>query len=155
MSRSTVQARLTHSALEQTTDGEIDEAAGYADSEVLICQQYVVYSATFQVPTFYFTIHDSQGAPLSLDELLSTSLFHRFGFKGLEKSGSALTLPTSSFPLLSQGDHPTLNTPCWYLHPCETAPAVEELLKEKGKVRERVVNVIETWMLIVGNVIGL
>jgi hypothetical protein len=27
--------------------------------ESLTCHQYVVYSATFQVPAFYFTIHDS------------------------------------------------------------------------------------------------
>ena len=26
--------------------------------EVLTVQQYIVYSATFQVPAFYFTVHD-------------------------------------------------------------------------------------------------
>lgn len=30
-----------------------------ATHESLAAQQYVVHSATFQVPTFYFTIHDS------------------------------------------------------------------------------------------------
>jgi ubiquitin-like-conjugating enzyme ATG10 len=29
-------------------------------STSLISTQYVVYSATFQVPAFYFTIHDSR-----------------------------------------------------------------------------------------------
>jgi len=29
------------------------------ESEVLICQQYVVFSATFRVPTFYFLLCDS------------------------------------------------------------------------------------------------
>lgn len=28
-------------------------------SEELISQQYVVFSATFQVPAFYFTLHDT------------------------------------------------------------------------------------------------
>jgi len=56
-----------------------------------------------------------------------------------------------SFPLLSQGGHPTLETPCWYLHPCETAKAVEELLSEK----EPGWNMIEAWLLIVGNVVEL
>lgn len=31
------------------------------ESEVLICQQYVVFSATFRVPTFYFLLCDSSG----------------------------------------------------------------------------------------------
>jgi ubiquitin-like-conjugating enzyme ATG10 len=28
-----------------------------------ICQQYVVYSATFQVPAFYFSISDASASP--------------------------------------------------------------------------------------------
>jgi ubiquitin-like-conjugating enzyme ATG10 len=33
--------------------------------------------------------------------------------------------------LLTQGDHPVLGVPCWYLHPCETSNAVVDILKEK------------------------
>jgi ubiquitin-like-conjugating enzyme ATG10 len=84
-----------------------------------------------------------------LDDVISTSLFRPFAFGGVENNGISLTLPASSFPLLSQGDHPTLGTPCWYLHPCETASAVRELLEEEP------LNVIEKWMLIVGNVVQL
>lgn len=57
----------------------------------------------------------------------------------------------SMFPLLSQGEHPTLGMPCWYLHPCETAVAVEEIVAEMGGGA----NVIEGWLLIVGNVVEL
>lgn len=39
----------------------VDDASELAMSthESLTAQQYVVYSATFQVPAFYFTVHDS------------------------------------------------------------------------------------------------
>lgn len=33
--------------------------APYLSSNPLTCQQYVVLSATFRVPTFYFSIHNS------------------------------------------------------------------------------------------------
>lgn len=53
-------------------DGSVGEAGSLEDadptvlpksleSEVLICQQYVVLSATFRVPTFYFLLCDSSG----------------------------------------------------------------------------------------------
>ncbi|KAF8236619.1 hypothetical protein L208DRAFT_1390365, partial [Tricholoma matsutake] len=32
--------------------------------ESIITQQWVVYSATFHVPAFYFTMHNSTGSPL-------------------------------------------------------------------------------------------
>jgi len=41
-------------------DDDVATMTGNLDAqESLIAQQYVVYSATFQVPTFYFTVHDS------------------------------------------------------------------------------------------------
>ena len=38
---------------------EQDDTVCESSSEVLTCTQYVVHSATFQVPAFYFTLHDS------------------------------------------------------------------------------------------------
>ncbi|KAF8351531.1 hypothetical protein F5887DRAFT_937984 [Amanita rubescens] len=151
MSRTTVQTKRTAEQDEETVVDDLDEATAPTDTEPVICQQYVVYSATFQVPTFYFTMHSSQGSPLSLNVILRTTLLRVPHFRGLENSGFALTQPMLSFPLLSQGEHPTLGTPCWYLHPCETAKVVEELLGEK----EPGWNVIEAWLLIVGNVVEL
>lgn len=42
-----------------------DEAASspLASSEVLTCYQTVVFSPTYQVPAFYFEIHDSSMSP--------------------------------------------------------------------------------------------
>lgn len=46
--------------LEQASPDE-DVAVLFAPStsEELISQQYVVFSATFQVPAFYFSLHDT------------------------------------------------------------------------------------------------
>lgn len=156
----------------------IDEAVvmGSSGHESLTSKQYVVHSATFQVPAFYFTIHDSRmsdsnfilsmhflfsavGSPLPLKELVHTSLFHPFAFEGTEVSDFALSLPAASFPLLSHGDHPTLGTPSWYFHPCESATAVEQIMSELQAERwseeKQVVRWLEAWFMITGSVVDL
>jgi len=128
-------------------------------STSLSSTQYVVYSATFQVPAFYFTIHNSHGSPLSLTDILKTSLFHRFNREGTETTSFAVSLPTSSFPLLSQGDHPTLGSPCWYFHPCETSASVGEVMKEVLQADwtedERLVRWMEVWFMVLGTAVEL
>ena len=73
------------------------------------------------------------------------------------------SLHDSNFPGINQTDHPTLSTPCWWLHPCETSHAVVELLKsrledDKGFpiLSENLVAVwMETWFAVVSGVIRL
>ncbi|KAK7049595.1 hypothetical protein VNI00_005626 [Paramarasmius palmivorus] len=116
-----------------------DEAyvAPRPSNDILSCRQYITFSSTFQVPCFYFTICRSEGTPLSANELVKTSLFHRFVLDDTQTTSFAVSHPSALFPLLSQGDHPTLGTPCWYLHPCETAKAMEELLNEDQDEKTR------------------
>ncbi|KAJ7591146.1 hypothetical protein C8J56DRAFT_934793 [Mycena floridula] len=148
--------QLEEPDLEQDDDTTV---AALQDYEYLTCQQYVVYSATFQVPAFYFTIHDSNGSPLSLTDLVLTSLFHPFAFQGTELSSFAVTLPSSAFPLLSQGEHPTLGTPSWFFHPCETANSVGEIMAQvednSWTAEERAIRWLEAWFMIVGNIVDL
>ncbi|KAJ3971269.1 hypothetical protein EV361DRAFT_912055 [Lentinula raphanica] len=140
---------------------EDDEAAApiCITSEVLVSQQYVVYSATFQVPCFYFNIYHSDGSPLSINELLSSSLFRPGLTQDADTTTFALTRRNAAFPLLSQGDHPTTGKPCWFLHPCETDAAVEELLKESEKVGEsedaQLLQWMKIWFMVLGNVVDL
>jgi len=74
-------------------------------------------------------------------------------------SSYALYIPTSTFPFLSHGDHPTLGFPCWYLHPCETTTAVDELVREiaQDDWTEEVKTVywLEMWFLVVCSVLNL
>jgi ubiquitin-like-conjugating enzyme ATG10 len=94
---------------------------------------------------------------LPLDRLVESSLFHKSAFEGTEKSTFGLAYPMSNFPLLSQGDHPILGTPCWYLHPCETVTAVEEILSERTIVKEGVYPLafLEAWFTILSGVVDL
>ncbi|KAF5370050.1 hypothetical protein D9758_001126 [Tetrapyrgos nigripes] len=145
MSRNAVYSRrlssIDEGEIEQSGAPESDEATLSIANErgIFTCRQYVVFSATFQVPCFYFSIYNSGGVPLSLEEILKTTLFQPCVVEA-EKTRFAIG---GTFPLLSQGDHPTLGTPCWYFHPCETAAAVRELLREKKKSGG--LDVVETW----------
>lgn len=99
------------------------------------------------------------GAPLPLSDTVKTSLFKSRVGDGVEVSSYAISLPTSTFPLLSHGDHPTLGTPCWYFHPCETATAVGELLHEvKGDgwdEQTKLIRWLELWFMAVCSVVNL
>lgn len=150
-----------------------DDATAATPAETLTCKQYIVYSATFQVPAFYFTLHDASGSvclcascprrlacpggsPLSLDDLVRTTLFRRFAFEGTENTSFGVSQPGSAFPLLSQGDHPTLGTPCWYFHPCESAAAVTELMAELDEIgKHQLLRWLETWFMVLGTVVNM
>ncbi|KXN83699.1 Ubiquitin-like-conjugating enzyme ATG10 [Leucoagaricus sp. SymC.cos] len=130
-----------------------------SESETFLCQQYVVFSSTFRVPAFYFLVCNQSGAPLPLPDVLRTSLFKTNACENVEISSYALTLPTSTFPLLSHGDHPTLGTSCWYFHPCETSTVIEELMREV-KVDDwdesaKLVRWLELWFMVVSSVVNL
>ena len=45
--------------IEALVEAAIDEATAPESAECLTCTQSVVYSPTFQVPAFYFTMHHS------------------------------------------------------------------------------------------------
>ncbi|KAJ7638740.1 hypothetical protein FB45DRAFT_903703 [Roridomyces roridus] len=122
--------------------------------ETLTCKQYVCYSATFQVPTFYFTLHDASGSPLAVTDLVGTTLFSRNAFEGTQQTSFAVSQPDSAFPLLSQGDHPTLGTPCWYFHPCQTAAAVDEIMKALGHGEQGLGLWVEKWFVVLGSVVN-
>lgn len=99
------------------------------------------------------------GAPLSLPDVLRTSLFKANACDEVAISTYAISLPTSTFPLLSYGDHPTLGTPFWYFHPCETTEAVEELMREVAEdglpESAKLVRWLELWFMVVCSVVNL
>ncbi|KAI1792942.1 hypothetical protein LXA43DRAFT_918166 [Ganoderma leucocontextum] len=132
---------------------EDDDATLDTSGELLTCKQCIVLSATFEVPTFYFTLHDASGSPLSLEEIMKSSLFRPHTLPSADGNTFAVTLPESSFALLSQGDHPTLGTPSWYFHPCHTADVVGEILAEIGAGREDGLRWLEAWFMVMGNIV--
>ncbi|KAI6105656.1 hypothetical protein EDD16DRAFT_941768 [Pisolithus croceorrhizus] len=151
----TIQDNLEENSLEP-----IDCAAAAATfAGELLCHQYVVLSPTFRVPTFYFSVHDSSGTPLTLTEVLQLPLFHRDAFEGAQVTTFSVEQSCASFPLLSFGDHPTLNVQCWYLHPCGTKAAVEEILDatEEGNAEEEQCHLrwLEAWFTVLSSLLDL
>lgn len=58
LSRTSLLHRSSHAIDDGDEDGD-PATASPVHHDLLTSQQYVVYSPTFRVPTFYFTIHDS------------------------------------------------------------------------------------------------
>ncbi|KAG8995502.1 hypothetical protein FRB94_009122 [Tulasnella sp. JGI-2019a] len=156
---------------EVTETLDISEAPSSLTVHRLIMQQYVVWSSSFQVPVFYFTMHDSGGAPVSLRRMYNTSFFRKS--RHLAKLPEDLTsalFPAAStndidheaptpFPLLTQGDHPILGTPCWYLHPCESPAAVQEIMKEIIRdgltASDEHLMYLKTWFMVLSGIVDL
>ncbi|KAI9001172.1 hypothetical protein BD414DRAFT_452306 [Trametes punicea] len=136
-------------------DAEDDVAIAVNGEERLICQQYVVFAPTFEVPAFYFTLHDSSGSPLPLNAIVKSALFRRHALPSPDENTFALTLPDSSLALLSQGDHPTLGTPSWYFHPCHTSEVVGEIVAESDAREDgdELLRWMEVWFMIIGNIV--
>lgn len=152
-----------------------DPAAALPLSDHLTCHQSVVFSPTFQVPTFYFSVYDpsacdvqspprryitlSAGAPLGLSDIMHTSLLRKHALDGTEATAFSIGNPASNFPLLSFGEHPCLGSQYWYLHPCETGPAVEEMLAAWSDTRSqdsaREVRWLEAWFLVLSCAVDL
>ncbi|KAG1779802.1 hypothetical protein EV702DRAFT_1086534, partial [Suillus placidus] len=93
-------------------DGGLDvvddgTTASHDSPDSLTCHQFVVLSATFRVPTFYFSIHASSGSPLQLTDIMKTSLLREDVCEGTVATTFAVSHPATNFPFLSQGEHPT------------------------------------------------
>lgn len=70
------------------------------------------------------------------------------------------TTPPATFPVLAQGDHPVLGTPCWVFHPCETSAAIQEVLDETiadnwTDSDANYLQWLETWFMILSGVVDL
>lgn len=155
---SALNADMIRDNMEESSLEPIDCAAAAATfAGELLCHQYVVLSPTFGVPTFYFSVHDSSGTPLTLTEVLQLPLFHRDAFEGAQVTTFSVEQSCASFPLLSFGDHPTLNVQCWYLHPCGTKAAVEEILDatEEGKAggEQRHLQWLRAWFTLLSSLL--
>lgn len=144
--------------MEESSLESVDNASAAATTltgEVL-CHQYVVLSPTFKVPTFYFSVHDFSGAPLTLTEVLQLPLFRRDAFEGAQVTTFSVQQSSASFPLLSFGDHPALDVHCWYLHPCGTSAAVEEILDVADADEEqRYLGWLEAWFTLLSSLLDL
>lgn len=169
----------------ETLDSEAgldDAAASSAPSVVdgyVAGRMHVVHSATFQVPVLCFSMHhssacaytrpvilieltndDEDGAPLSLVEICRLPLFRPEALHGSQVASFAVQDPKTAMALLSQGDHPTLGIPCWYIHPCNTSAVVGEIMSEVAAddawtEAAQCLRWLEAWFMVLGNMLCL
>jgi ubiquitin-like-conjugating enzyme ATG10 len=86
---------------------------------------------------------------------MKTSLLREDVCEGTVATTFAVSHPAMNFPLLSQGEHPTLGTPSWYFHPCETANAVQEILRASEERVERPLTWMEAWFSVLSTVVDM
>ncbi|BGP48377.1 hypothetical protein JCM10450v2_004250 [Rhodotorula kratochvilovae] len=118
----------------------------------------ICYSPTYGVPVLWFEAHKSSGTPLSLDEVLRSTLCNSTALSNV----STRTVEGTA-PFLSQADHPATGRPSWFLHPCETEGMVREVLQagqggssgsaEDGEGWEE--RWLQSWLMVVGGVVDL
>lgn len=101
----------------------------------------------------------SGGSTLGLGDIVALRLLKEHNRPESEMNSYAITPVASPFPLLSQGDHPTLGTSCWYFHPCETSTAVQEILNEVGEIEweaeEGLARWMEAWFSVLSSAVDL
>jgi Autophagocytosis associated protein, active-site domain len=104
---------------------------------------------------------NADGSPLVLEEIMNTNLWRHCALPETQVTSFALVQPDALFPLLSQGDHPTLGTPSWFIHPCGTANTMGELIGAKNAegipevVSDESLDWLEMWFMVLGNIVEL
>lgn len=92
----------------------------------LTVTQTVAYAATWKVPILYIEASKESGEPLPIDELCASPLF--VSKEAQAASSEVLSQDTAAFPMVSMGENPANGHTCAYLHPCETAASVAQVL---------------------------
>ncbi|KAI0079672.1 hypothetical protein K474DRAFT_1658753 [Panus rudis PR-1116 ss-1] len=136
-------------------DSEGDDAAtDHVPEDIVTIRFYVVYSATYQVPALYFSTSRSNGSPLALRDIVRLPVFQSGSLPSDEGDTFSLAAASASFAMLSQGDHPTLGTPCWCFHPCHSSDMVGEIMAEvDGECGADALRWLESWFLVMANVV--
>lgn len=73
----------------------------------------------------------------------------------LEEPTNQASTDQAHFPTISQGDHPQTGLPCFYLHPCETSAAIEDVLAAGQGKAVSPLQMIETWFMLVSTLVDI
>ncbi|KAF9943293.1 hypothetical protein BGZ67_003056 [Mortierella alpina] len=139
-------------------------------TDFLTVSFHIIFSPSYQVPVLYFNAYRHGEDDVVL-------LSHRFTEKGLNSGeyGTAIALEEIYESLvpeawrssirdaginggISQQDHPILNVPYFYMHPCETVQLMETIAlsqAEESNSRSFIENYIMTWLSFTGQAIGI
>ncbi|OMH83384.1 Ubiquitin-like-conjugating enzyme ATG10 [Zancudomyces culisetae] len=101
-------------------DAIIDSTTFPLLSEFTI-EYHVVYSSTWKCPVLYFRIYNQDGSTLDLDMIKSFII---------KNDGNLRMFHENLADTIGLQDHPYLNTPFYFIHPCKT----HDLLKSVSDV---------------------
>ncbi|KAG7007199.1 hypothetical protein G7Y79_00011g030970 [Physcia stellaris] len=151
---------------DEDAEGDNDQSAIHHPSQTssqTSVAYSIIHSPTYQVPVLYFSFRNlpSTYNPNSLDtvyQLLAPKETRQdlesFGVMGaisMAVSTSNTSQPSTKTDVKLQ-NHPITDFPCFFIHPCNTAEAMGELL------RGRAVGAFEyllIWLGLVGSCVGL
>ncbi|KAI4233324.1 MAG: hypothetical protein LQ349_004478 [Xanthoria aureola] len=123
-----------------------DEAAIHhaSASEHLPSVQYdVVHSQSYQVPVLYFHYHDAAHAH---------KLLHRVYDALVPKNHAPGLRAVGILGAISMGNHPMTGTPACFIHPCNTAEALRQIID--GRLVSSL-EYLQIWFGLVGPSVGL
>ncbi|KAK9895724.1 hypothetical protein P389DRAFT_179691 [Cystobasidium minutum MCA 4210] len=119
---------------------------------------YVAYSPVYRVPVLHFRARLQDGSLISLHDLLASSFFQtspaEYPLNAINEPTNIEATDQAHFPTISQGEHPQTGLPCFYLHPCETSAALQDVLSAQGK-EATPLQVIVTWFMLVSTLVDI
>ena len=100
---------------------------------------HIVYSHTYQVPVLYFSCCHSNGQLLSIEEVWShIPPVHQ------------QRVSHNSWSLITQGDHPILGQPFFYVHPCHTSDVMRCVWSKGSQI-----DYLTSWLSMFGPLVGV
>ncbi|KAF9288614.1 E2-like conjugating enzyme atg10 [Linnemannia elongata] len=132
----------------EETDPVVENSTSATTFDYLSVNYHIVFSPSYQVPVLYFNAYRPDGAAISLEEIYESLVPEewRGAIRNAGLNGG-----------ISQQDHPVLNTPYFYMHPCETVPLMETILQNNGSPNGTsfLESYIVTWLSFTGQAIGV
>ena len=82
------------------------------ETSEVTCEVHVAYSVVYSEPVLLFNKYHAGGSMLSQDEIWQTIL---------QRPGQGEALPAGIRGHITQGEHPVLGSPFYFVHPCQTS----------------------------------
>jgi len=124
------------------TDTDDEAALSLPMADTVTAEYHVLYSPTYRVPVLYFNAYYADGSPLPRTEL-EQHVFSSIHVDALKKSSLIHQ------GAISQHDHPLLNLPFYFIHPCDTASLMAQLHMPEAT------SYIASWISFFGPPVGL
>ena len=133
--------------IEDITDDNLTSNITSAD-QIPICFKYsIAYSVSFQVPVLYFNAFNmSDGKLVGTDQILGI-------VRGMNSDNGLIPSHFNPYTMITQGEHPVLNTIFHYIHPCETSSTMSLLMNSSSSSTSS--HYVISWLSLMGRVVLL